>query len=124
MSITLGNKTDYRCVACERKQLSPGEGRVIDGSWADDAKVKKYRGKWVCGYGCYRELIERGIAGGHTHGDRMNPYNELTTMAARLEELRGLVENEDAREAIDMAGDFVSQAIDALIGDVCEALAD
>ena len=58
MSLTLDKKVDYQCIACKRDRVFPGEGRIIDGSWTDDAKVAKHRGRWVCGVFCYMDLIK------------------------------------------------------------------
>ena len=45
-----------KCVVCGREKLFDGEGRIINGDWADDVFLKKYFGKWVCCYKCYSKL--------------------------------------------------------------------
>ena len=51
---------NMKCVVCGRENRFGGEGRVIDGSWADDNRVnKKYFGKWVCCYNCYSKLLKK-----------------------------------------------------------------
>jgi hypothetical protein len=48
------------CLACGRKRLGEWEGRIIDGSWAQDSSIhKKYWGKWVCSYRCLQELLKK-----------------------------------------------------------------
>ena len=49
--------TKVRCVYCKREKLFPTEGRIIDGSWMRDNYLSKYKGKWVCSYRCYQELL-------------------------------------------------------------------
>jgi hypothetical protein len=49
------------CLACGRKRLGEWEGRIIDGSWAQDSSIhKKYLGRWVCSYRCLQELLKKG----------------------------------------------------------------
>jgi len=49
-----------KCVVCGREKRFGGEGRVIDGSWADDINIDyKYFGKWVCCYNCYSKLLKK-----------------------------------------------------------------
>ena len=46
--------SEVKCVVCGRTKTFESEGRIIDGSWVDDRKVKpEYWGKWVCGWVCY-----------------------------------------------------------------------
>ena len=49
-----------KCVVCGREKRFGGEGRIIDGSWADDINIDyKYFGKWVCCYNCYSKLLKK-----------------------------------------------------------------
>jgi len=50
-----------RCVCCKREKMVPTEGRIIDGSWVEDKYLSKYRGRWVCSYGCYQKLLEKEV---------------------------------------------------------------
>lgn len=48
------------CVRCGRRPSVYGEGRWIDGSWADDqALMRKYANVWVCCHSCYAILKMR-----------------------------------------------------------------
>lgn len=46
-----------RCCHCGARPLFPGQGRRIDGSWAEDSTIyRRYRGRWVCCFSCYKLL--------------------------------------------------------------------
>jgi hypothetical protein len=46
-----------RCCVCNRRPTSASEGRRIDGSWAEDKTIyRRFQGRWVCCFSCYRRL--------------------------------------------------------------------
>ena len=49
-----------KCVVCRREKSFPSEGRYISGDWVEDKWIpKKYWNKWVCGWGCYRDIFKK-----------------------------------------------------------------
>jgi hypothetical protein len=57
-------KDGIRCAFCNRKPLSPSEGRRIDGTWARDCLVaRQYRGAWVCSFMCYEGIVNVSVKG-------------------------------------------------------------
>ncbi len=50
-------KRSNRCCRCGARPTSPGQGRRIDGSWAEDKTIcRRFQGRWVCCFACYRAL--------------------------------------------------------------------
>jgi len=48
-----------KCFVCGRERVSPEEGRIINGSWAEDILVPlEFWGVWVCSFRCYNNLVE------------------------------------------------------------------
>lgn len=48
-----------KCHFCGRVQLFPEEGRVADGSWAEDERLPEdAKGKWFCCYSCYQKTLK------------------------------------------------------------------
>ena len=53
------------CVVCNRRKVAKTEGRIIDGTWFDDAKLpSNYKGKWVCCNKCYETLVKTKTVNG------------------------------------------------------------
>jgi hypothetical protein len=53
-------KIKNTCLICGRSRIGEWEGRVIDGSWVEDALIdKKYWGGWVCSYKCLERLMKK-----------------------------------------------------------------
>jgi len=50
-----------KCFSCGMRKEKEGVGRVIEGSWVDDWRVRGTEawGKWVCSVRCYWEVVER-----------------------------------------------------------------
>jgi len=48
-----------KCVVCNKKQLTPKEGKVIDGSWQFDRYLIDYKFKWICSWECYSSLLNK-----------------------------------------------------------------
>jgi hypothetical protein len=48
-----------KCFNCGNVKIQEGMGKIIDGSWVDDWRLRQTEawGKWVCSLYCYWEVI-------------------------------------------------------------------
>jgi len=47
------------CILCGREKMFEGEGRIIDGSWANDRNIPEEKWGWVCCYKCYEKILKK-----------------------------------------------------------------